>query len=412
MNRNLLRASCRGAVALAGTGLLIALTPGLASAAQDLCVSTNGTVRVQMGTATCSSVAGRGNVAIARGTSSSATAGFSDGDQHNRARASGDNSLAFAGIGSGNTATATGDGSFASAALGNGNTATASGTDSGATAEGTNQTAIASGVSGSAGRPVRREQHRHRRRRQQLRQRQRRRQQHRHRHRRQQRGPRRHRQQQHRHRQRRQQLRHRRASATTTPPSPARPTAPRSRRVAGPRTAARSDVGEPGRPQEATRRRRITDSIAAFRPAPVATGRSSARHAWPHPTSGSSPPPPALPAASTTSGSRRSEADDPVRHGGRSSAFAGRINDERITSFRTDDPVRHGGRSSAFAGRINDEFTPRRSACSSRRRLPCAAWRMCPGLETPARWSRPFVAVSAHRWKNWKRRTPPSKPVP
>ena len=93
MNRTLLRASCRGAVALAGTGLLMALTPGLASAAPDLCVSTNGTVRVQKGTATCSSVAGPGNVAIASGTSSTATAGFSDGDQHNRARASGDNSV-------------------------------------------------------------------------------------------------------------------------------------------------------------------------------------------------------------------------------------------------------------------------------------------------------------------------------
>ena len=42
-------------------------------------MSVNGTVRVQMGTAKCSSVAGAGNVAIARGANSSATAGFSAG---------------------------------------------------------------------------------------------------------------------------------------------------------------------------------------------------------------------------------------------------------------------------------------------------------------------------------------------
>ena len=150
MNRTLLRASRRGAVVVAGTTLLLALTAVPASAAQDLCVSINGTVRVQKGTATCSSVAGPGNVAIARGANSTATAGFSAGDQHNRAVASGDNSVAFAGIGSGNTATASADDSFASAGVGNGNTATSTGTHSGATAEGTNQTAIASGVNGSA----------------------------------------------------------------------------------------------------------------------------------------------------------------------------------------------------------------------------------------------------------------------
>jgi len=43
--------------------------------------------------------------------------------------------------------------------------------------------------------------------------------------------------------------------------------------------------------------------------------------------------------------------EDPVRHGGRSSAVAGRI-DVAIASFRGADPVRHGGRSSAVAGRI------------------------------------------------------------
>src|SRR4051794_3117369 len=98
MNRTLLQASRRGAAALAGTGLLMALTAGLASAAPDQCVSTNGTVRVQRGTATCSSVTGPGNVAIAQGTNSNATAGSSAGDKHDRARASGDNSLAAAGV--------------------------------------------------------------------------------------------------------------------------------------------------------------------------------------------------------------------------------------------------------------------------------------------------------------------------
>jgi hypothetical protein len=98
MNRTLLRASSRGAVVVAGTTLFLALTAVPASAAaQDLCVSINGTVRVQTGTATCSSVAGPGNVAIARGANSTATAGFSAGDQHNRAVASGNNSVAFAG---------------------------------------------------------------------------------------------------------------------------------------------------------------------------------------------------------------------------------------------------------------------------------------------------------------------------
>ena len=150
MNRTLLRASSRGAVVVAGTTLFLALTAVPASAAQDLCVSIDGTVQVQKGTATCSSVAGSGNVAIARGANSTATAGFSAGDQYNRAVASGDNSDAFAGIGSGNTATAFGDDSFASAGVGNGNTATSTGTHSGTTAEGTNQTAIASGVDGSA----------------------------------------------------------------------------------------------------------------------------------------------------------------------------------------------------------------------------------------------------------------------
>jgi len=144
MNRNLLRTSRRAAVVLTGAGLLVAMTAGPSSAATDLCISVNGTVRVQMGTAKCSSVAGAGNVAIARGANSSATAGVAAGDTHNQARATGANSLAFTGDGSGNTATATATGSFAAAALGDGNTATTTGIDAGATAEGTNQTAIAS----------------------------------------------------------------------------------------------------------------------------------------------------------------------------------------------------------------------------------------------------------------------------
>ena len=70
MNRTLLRASRRAAVVLTGAGLLVAMTAGPSSATTDLCISVNGTVRVQMGTATCSSVAGAGNVAIARGANS------------------------------------------------------------------------------------------------------------------------------------------------------------------------------------------------------------------------------------------------------------------------------------------------------------------------------------------------------
>ena len=150
MNRILLRVSRRGAIALAATSLVLAVGAVPASAATDLCVSTNGTVRVQMGTATCSSVAGPGNVAIARGANSHATAGYSAGDRNNRATASRDNSEAFAGIGNGNTTTATGDGSGANSGVGDGNTTTANGTDSGATAQGTNQTAIASGDGRSA----------------------------------------------------------------------------------------------------------------------------------------------------------------------------------------------------------------------------------------------------------------------
>ena len=46
MNRILLRVSRRGAVALAATSLLLAVGAVPASAATDLCVSTNGTVRV------------------------------------------------------------------------------------------------------------------------------------------------------------------------------------------------------------------------------------------------------------------------------------------------------------------------------------------------------------------------------
>src|SRR6476620_5369105 len=107
MNRNLLRTSRRAAVVLTGAGRPVAMTAGPSSAATDLCISVNGTVRVQMGTAKCSSVAGAGNVAIARGANSSATAGYSPGDTHNQARARGANRVAFSGTGSCNTAAAT-----------------------------------------------------------------------------------------------------------------------------------------------------------------------------------------------------------------------------------------------------------------------------------------------------------------
>jgi hypothetical protein len=144
MNRTRLRSTSRVVIALASATVLVAVTAGTASAGQDLCISTNGVVRVQKGTATCSSWPGAGNVAIARGAQSSAIAGVQAGDTHNRAVANGANSQAFSGQGSNNTSTASGDDSFAEAAVGNGNTATANGSGTRATAWGTNQKAIAS----------------------------------------------------------------------------------------------------------------------------------------------------------------------------------------------------------------------------------------------------------------------------
>ena len=61
---------------------------------------------------------------------------------------------------------------------------------------------------------------------------------------------------------------------------------------------------------------------------------------------------PAIRATATMAESRRSGADVPVRHGGRSSALAGRIKLHRSRRSEADVPVRHGGRSSALAGRI------------------------------------------------------------
>jgi hypothetical protein len=144
MNRTLLRSTSRGAIALLSATLLVAVTAGTASAGQDICISTDGVVRVQKGTATCSSWPGAGNAAVARGAHSSATAGVQAGDTHNRAVASGANSEAFSGQGSYNTSTASGSDSFAETAVGNGNTATATGSGTRATAWGTNQRAIAS----------------------------------------------------------------------------------------------------------------------------------------------------------------------------------------------------------------------------------------------------------------------------
>ncbi|MEZ5099589.1 MAG: hypothetical protein R3C15_07270 [Thermoleophilia bacterium] len=55
--------------------------------------------RVQQGTASCSSVEGRGNVAIATGNSGEAVAGFVGGDEFDKALATGDDSYAGALIG-------------------------------------------------------------------------------------------------------------------------------------------------------------------------------------------------------------------------------------------------------------------------------------------------------------------------
>jgi hypothetical protein len=115
----------RAGLALAGACLLAGLGAGVASAAPDHCVSTNGTVRVQQGTALCYTHPGRGNVAVAQGPNTNAAAGDEPGDEHNRARVQGSNSTAIAGNGDFNSATARGNDTGARAGNGSDNTAVA-----------------------------------------------------------------------------------------------------------------------------------------------------------------------------------------------------------------------------------------------------------------------------------------------
>ena len=77
---------------------------------QNMSVATNGTVRVQKGSATAES-AGQGSVAIAKGVNATAIAGITEcGDRctvapsHNKAMVKGDNSSALIADGSYNTA--------------------------------------------------------------------------------------------------------------------------------------------------------------------------------------------------------------------------------------------------------------------------------------------------------------------
>lgn len=115
------------------------------AAEPSMCVAANDQVRHQSGTASCQAT-GTGSTAIARGVDSSATA---FGGDHNRARATGDQSFAFAGEGNNNTAVATGAHSGAEA-IGNNNNTTATGLNSFASADGDNNTATASGAHTSA----------------------------------------------------------------------------------------------------------------------------------------------------------------------------------------------------------------------------------------------------------------------
>ena len=80
------------AISLVMTGLMEGALLGAASAdaATDMCVATNGAVRVQKGSATCQA-SGKGSMAKAKGTGSSASA---TGGDHNKARARGDGSRA------------------------------------------------------------------------------------------------------------------------------------------------------------------------------------------------------------------------------------------------------------------------------------------------------------------------------
>jgi hypothetical protein len=112
-----------------------------AAATANICVATNGEVRVQEGTAFCDA-SGTGSVAIAKGDGSSATA---TGGNQNLALVIGDGSTAFAGGGDNNTATVHGDGGQALAQLGDNNTATVTGDNSTAQAFGNNNTATVTG---------------------------------------------------------------------------------------------------------------------------------------------------------------------------------------------------------------------------------------------------------------------------
>ena len=140
-------------LAALGVGGLLVLGPGIgvAQAGTDLCISINGDAKVQMGTATCSSVAsgqGKPNRAFAKAANAEAIAGVDEGDSGNTATATGENSHAEALVGDNNTATASGDDTWADAGFGDNNTATASGDDTWANAGfGDDNTATASGDS-------------------------------------------------------------------------------------------------------------------------------------------------------------------------------------------------------------------------------------------------------------------------
>jgi hypothetical protein len=94
-------------------GLLV--SSGVAQAATDLCISEDGVVKVQMGTATCSTVAG-GNFAIAMGAGASAVV-RGEGSKQNRVTATGANADAYVDQGSGNIVVAEGSGSSAYASV-------------------------------------------------------------------------------------------------------------------------------------------------------------------------------------------------------------------------------------------------------------------------------------------------------
>jgi hypothetical protein len=137
-----------GAAALTAATMFAA--GGVMAEEPNICVSVNGGDQVRLGTAECSSIEsdGAANVAIARADGAYAEAGSPEveGDSGNRARASGDGSVAIAYLGDDNMASASGEGSFAAAVGGDGNTASASGDESYArAAEGDGNWAIASG---------------------------------------------------------------------------------------------------------------------------------------------------------------------------------------------------------------------------------------------------------------------------